>query len=345
MRDRYAFSAHITKVLIICLLGGSLVVFLIRIRRSAIPDLYHRSEFLLDTLVELTVAAPNERQAQDAMAAAYAEMRRVEALLSRYVETSQIARINRAAGEEQFVPVEPEVTAIVRRSLDYAEATTGLFDITIGSLIDLWGIGTEQEHVPAETELGEVLRLINYRDVELQGERGIRLRYPEMALDLGGIAKGYSIDRAIEVLRAHHVSSGLLNAGGDICCIGLKPDGKPWRIGIQHPREKSTMAGIIELKEGAVVTSGDYERYFIHQDTRYHHIFDPETGMPVRECQSVTILADTAERADVLATAVFIMGPEQGKTFLEHQAGVEGMIIRADGERVMSSGFSMQQVQ
>jgi thiamine biosynthesis lipoprotein len=341
IHHRIALSGKATKVLIAGLVVCSVIGFFVISRGKAEPKLFRQSQFLLDTFVEMTVAAVNEQDARDAMADAYAEMRRVEALLSKYRSDSQIAKINQFVGDDQFVPVDPEVRDILQRSLQYSVMTGGLFDITIGSLIDLWGIGTEHERIPDDSELKHILPFIDYRNVEIQADQGVRLRYQEVKLDLGGIAKGYSVDRGIEVLQSRNISSALLNAGGDIRCIGMKPDGTPWRIGVQHPRE-SGILGVIELQDASVATSGDYERYFMHQGIRYHHIFLPSTGMPGRECQSVTILANATEVADVLATAVFVMGPVQGLAFIEDQPDVEGMIVRADGEIISSSGFSFK---
>lgn len=342
MYDRSVLSVKTARILIATLIVGSIVGFFVISRGKTEPKLYRQAEFLLDTLVEMTVTSFDEQYARKAMSAAYTEMRRVEALLSRYHNDSQIAKINRSAGGVQFISADREVLEILQRSLQYSVITAGLFDITVGPLTDLWGIGTEHEQVPENSELLRILPYVDYKNVEIQEEKGVRLRYPEMTLDLGGIAKGYSIDRGIEILHRHNIDSALLNAGGDIRCIGEKPEGSPWRIGIQHPREQSKILGIIELKDSAVATSGDYERYFMHQGTRYHHIVLPATGMPARRCQSVTILAGTAERADVLATAVFLMGPERGRTFIEEHADIEGMIIQNDGEILSSSGFSLQ---
>lgn len=342
MHHRIDPSGKTVKILFAGLVVCSIISAIVISRGKAGPKLYRQSEFLLNTLVEITVASLNEQDAEQAISAAFEEMRRVEALLTRYRSDSQITRINQLAGEDQFVPVNREVRDILQRSLHYSVLMDGLFDITVGPLIDLWGIGTDHERIPEVSKLQQVLQQIDYRNVEIRDEQGVRLRYPEMTLDLGGIAKGYSIDRGIEVLQSHNITSALLNAGGDIRCIGTKPDGTPWRIGIRHPRKQNEILGVFELRDNAVATSGDYERFFVHQGIRYHHIFVPDTGMPARECQSVTILTDTAEKADVLATSVFIMGPQQGIAFIEEQTDVEGMIIRADGEIIQSSGFSFE---
>ncbi|MCP4398917.1 MAG: FAD:protein FMN transferase, partial [bacterium] len=328
IRDRFARSGknvHIAVVLfILCLPIGGLIYQ----KRSA-PGIqtYRQSRLLLDTVVELILVSPDETRAKEAMSAAYAEMQRVEALLSKYRQESQIFRINQQAGQQPVV-VDNEVIEILRRSLAYSRQTEGLFDISIAPLVDLWGVGTEHERVPDAVELEQLLTYVNYAHINIRKAGEVFLRYPQNALDLGGIAKGYSIDRAFEVLKQHGITSALVNAGGDIRCIGRKTDGSAWRIGVKHPREKGVLA-VIELKEMAVATSGDYERFFLRQNTRFHHLLDPRSGLPARDCQSVTILAPSTEQADVMATAVFIMGPEQGLEFIETHADIEGMIVDA----------------
>lgn len=301
--------------------------------------IFSQGQVLLDTFVEISVVALDEQTANTAIAAAYAEMRRLEQLLSRYVPESQIAAVNRQAGQPQIVAVDAEVRELTRRALRYAEMTNGGFDVTIGPVIDVWGIGTEREHVPTPADLQQALQLVDYRKVAVT-ETGIRLQEQGMSLDLGGIAKGFIVDRAAATLQQQGIQQALVNAGGNIRCLGSKPDGSPWRIGIQHPREKDKILGVVELRNAAVATSGDYQRFFMQNDTRYHHIFDPRTGAPVRTCQSVTIIAPTAEMADALSTTVFVMGPEQGRLFLERDPDAEGMIVAADGQIITSSKFS-----
>ena len=336
MRDHIALPGKTTRILgislLLCILVGLLLYY---IQSTSKIRTYRQSRILLDTVVDMIVAGSDEQQADQAMMAAFREMQRIESLLSKYQENSQIAIVNQSARNEP-VFLSPETYGLVQRSLDYSILTDGLFDITIGGLVDLWGIGTSHEQIPDDFNVQDILPYISYKYVTMHPGNGISLRYPQVSLDPGGIAKGYSIDRAIQVLEQHHITSALVNAGGDIRCIGEKPDETPWRIGIKHPR-KEGMFGVVELRNTAVATSGDYERFFIHEGTRYHHLLDPRTGMPARECQSVTILAQTAEKADTLATAVFIMGPIRGLEFLEKHADLEGMIIQADGEAIVSS--------
>lgn len=313
------------------------------------PRMVSQSRFLLDTIIDITVVSRRESTANAAIEAGFAEIERLEALLSSYVPESQIAAINRQAGQPEAVEVDAEVAALVQRAATYTAQTAGMFHLAVGPLVALWGIGTEHEGVPGDDELARVLRLIDENAVRVT-ETSVQLTRPGMMLDLGGIAKGYAIDRAVAVMQEHGIRQALVNAGGDIRCLGAKPDGTPWRIGVQHPRENGLL-GVVELQDGAITTSGDYERFFLQdgassgEDVRYHHLFDPRTGMPARECRSVTILTRTAEAADAYATAVFIMGPVRGLTFIEEHSELEGMIVRADGSVVTSSGFRYAPVQ
>ena len=341
MRDRSArpgkkvYSAFI--LFIACLLLAGITL---RFRSASGIQTYRQTRILLDTVVELMLASSDERRAEEAIEAAYAEMQRVEDLLSKYREGSQIFLINQHAGRES-VTVDAETSELLQRSLAYSQQTNGLFDVRVGSLVNLWGIGTDRERVPDDEELEQVVAQIASTQLEMRATDEVFLNNPQSSLDLGGIAKGYSIDRAIEVLKQYGITSALLNAGGDIRCIGGKSDGSAWRIGVKHPREEGILA-IVDLKDMAVATSGDYERFFLRQHTRYHHLLDPRSGLPARDCRSVTVLARSAELADVMATAVFIMGPERGLEFLEAHADIEGMIVDADGEILTSSGFSFQ---
>lgn len=341
MLERSIHSKKTLQIAFIFFIIGLLLAGIIWRQYSAAGvQTYQQSRLLLDTVVDLRVVASDKSQAEAALEDAFAEMQRVEHLFSKYREASQIFLINQHAGQ-QPVSVTDEIGELLRRALGYSERTDGLFDVRIGPLVELWGIGTERETVPGFEELEQVLAGLTSTELEIRTANDVFLSHPQGSLDLGGIAKGYSIDRAIEVLKQHGITSALLNAGGDIRCIGGKSDGSAWRIGVKHPRDKGILA-IVELKNMAVATSGDYERFFLRQGIRYHHLLDPRNGLPARNCQSVTILAPSAELADVMATAVFIMGPERGLEFLEAHVELEGMIVGADGEIVKSSGFSFQ---
>ncbi|GAK53443.1 membrane-associated lipoprotein involved in thiamine biosynthesis [Candidatus Moduliflexus flocculans] len=300
-------------------------------------EAFAQSRLLLDTVVDIQVLSSDEQRANQAIAAAYAEMQRIEGVFSRYQEGSQIFSLNKNAGIES-VAVSSEVRDMLQRAKEYGLLTDGLFNVTIGALVDLWGIGTEHERVPSENEIRQTLPRINLAALELDQTQNVSITQPGGSVDLGGIGKGYAIDRAWQTLKDQGIEKALINAGGNIRCLGTRADGKPWRIGIRHPRQEGIL-GVIEVTEKAVATSGDYERYFVKDGMRYHHILDPRTGKPAQGCQSVTILAPTAEMADMLSTAVFIMGADAGMRFIEAQRDVEAMIVGTDGTPVFSAGF------
>ncbi|PID57403.1 hypothetical protein CSB45_07730 [candidate division KSB3 bacterium] len=341
MHNRFVRSR--TKLSIACVFFIVGVLFAgMRWRRHLAPDVHtHRqTRLLLNTVVELIINSADEAQAQKAMEAAFAEIQRIEVLMSRDKEGSQIRLINQYAGQKA-VQVSDEVKEVLERSLMYARQTDGLFDIRIGPLVELWGIGTEHEQIPLRGAIDSAIAHISTLQIAIRPNGEVFLDDPHGSLDIGGIAKGYSVDRAIEVLKQHGITRALLNAGGDIRCIGAKAEGSPWRIGVKHPRDEGILA-VIELQDMAVATSGDYERFFLQENLRYHHLLDPRNGFPARGCRSVTIVASTTAQADAMATAVFIMGPQHGLEFIEAQGDIEGMIVDADGKIVSSSGFSFQ---
>jgi FAD:protein FMN transferase len=334
--DRFWLSMSGWCVLLVGVIGaGSCQTFQ--------PRMFSQSRFFLDTIIDVTVVSRSERAAAAAMQAAYAEIERLEALFSKYPSDSAIARINQQAGVAQAVHVGAEAAALIQRSLLYAEQTAGMFHPALGAVIDLWGLGGDHERVPEPDELSQALQRIDLRQVVVAAETA-QLTQAGMALDLGGIAKGYAVDRAVAVMQDHGIRQALVNAGGDIRGLGTRPDGKPWRIGIQHPRETGLL-GVVEIRDAAIVTSGDYERGFIHDGVRYHHLFDPRTGYPARDCQSVTILAPSTEAADAYATAVFVLGPERGLALIEAHDELEGLIVGADGRIVTSSGLTYRPAQ
>ncbi len=303
-------------------------------------ETFSQSRLLLDTVVDIQVNSSDEQRANQAIAAAYAEIERIEALLSRYRDVSEIFALNKNAGIGSAT-VSAEVRDLLQRAKNYGALTDGLFDITIGALVDLWGIGTEHERIPSEEEIRQTLQRINLATLDMENPQSVSITQAGVSIDLGGIGKGYAIDRAWQTLNDHGIEKALINAGGNIRCIGTRADGNAWRIGIRHPRQEGIL-GVIEVTDKAVATSGDYERYFLQNGTRYHHILDPRTGSPAQTCQSVTILAPTAEMADAFSTAVFIMGTDAGMRFIEAQEGVEAMIVGTDGNAVFSAGFSLQ---
>jgi FAD:protein FMN transferase len=298
-----------------------------------------RTEFAMDTVVEATVFATRKKQGEQAIAAVFDEISRLEAILARTKAGSDLERINSAAGK-QPVTVSAPTFEVIQLGLDVGGRTDGAFDITIAPLIELWGFGTGETRVPTTEQLAHALNLVDFRNVSTYAEeRQVYLQEADMRLDLGGIAKGFIVDKAVERLRAEGIISASVDAGGDIRVIGNKMDGTPWRIGIRDPRDRRRLVAVIPLTNRAIVTSGDYERLFFHEGERYHHILNPGTGMPARGVISVTIVANDAFTADALSTAVFVMGLEQGMAFVEKLPDIEAVIITEDEQIHLSSGL------
>ena len=295
------------------------------------------SELLMDTEVSVQLFSRKAREAQQVKKALFEEMQRLELLLSYHDPRSEIFEINSAAGERS-VAVAPETAEVIQKALHYSAVSEGAFDPTIAPLLDLWGFREGEYRIPGPEELREASEAVDYRLVE-DGGGEVYLPRGDMALDLGGIAKGYIIDRGLDLLAHSGVSHALINAGGDIGILGPKADGSPWRVGLKHPRSEKFLAVIPWSERGAIVTSGDYERFFEKNGVRYHHILDPRTGQPASSLISVTVVAPTAVQADALSTALFVLGPQRGLALVEDLPGVEALLVTPQLELLLSSGL------
>ncbi|MDH5762010.1 MAG: FAD:protein FMN transferase [Nitrospinota bacterium] len=298
-----------------------------------------RTQFIMGTLVEITVSHSDSKVIQSATTQAFDEMQRIEQLMSTYRPDSEISRINRAAGKEA-VPVSPEVEEVIQEGIFWSKQSSGAFDITVEPLVQLWDFNGEKEIVPADSTIEKTAALVNYRNIEIK-DHTVRLTQPGMAINVGGLAKGYAVDRAVSILR-DKVTSGIINAGGDLYAFGQKSEGNLWNIGLQHPRKPQAILAAFAVQNQAVATSGDYQRYFIKDGVRYHHIFDPQTGKPARTMISVTIITTEVMDADALATAVFVMGPNKGLEWVDTLENVEAMAVLENGSIFYSKNFQKQ---
>jgi thiamine biosynthesis lipoprotein len=294
-----------------------------------------RSQLLMGTVVEIMAGGRPTGQLEDAVDAALAEMNRLDQLFSSYRPDSEISRLSQSASGGE---VSSDAATVIALGLEVARRSGGAFDLTLGRLKSLWGIDGDNPVVPDRQAIAAALSGIGPDALSLQGLR-LSKRDAKLQLDLGGIAKGYAVDRAIAVLKEHGVTRAAVNAGGDMYLLGQRPT-RPWRIGIQHPRQKDAVLATVQVRDRAVVTSGDYERFFLRDGQRYHHIFDPQTGFPARACQSVTVIADSVALGDALATALFVLGPQAGLKLLSHYPGSEALIVAADGSLHVSPGWA-----
>jgi thiamine biosynthesis lipoprotein len=294
----------------------------------------------MDTIAEIKVVGDDGKKIKRAIQDAFKKMRYIESVMNFYDPNSETSKINKYAGKK-YVEVSYEMCEILQEALKYSKLTDGAFDVTIGSLSKLWNFGSAKVPPPKEDIIDNTL-LVNYRDLKLNiNRREILLTREGMKIDLGGIAKGYAVEQAAKVLKDAGCKNFLINLGGNIKAVGTNPWGMPWKIGVRHPRQKGNILTVLKLHGNmAVATSGDYERYFIYEGHRYHHILDPKSGYPVSNgCISVTIITASAFIADILSTAVFVLGHKAGMDLIDELEGVEGIIV-TDHETFLSAGIA-----
>jgi thiamine biosynthesis lipoprotein len=266
-----------------------------------------RTQQLMSTSVTLTVAAGESLEVLQAIEAGFSEAARLTALLSEWLPDSEVSRVNKQAGLAPLA-VGDELFHVVQKSLEVGAESEGAFDITWAALAGLWDFKAPKPRVPTADELRPRLALIDYRKVVAdEGKHTLFLKKEGMRMGLGGIAKGYIIDRVSAVLKKRGFPNHVVVAGGEVFAAGRR-GGKRWTVGLLHPRELTVFADL-ELEDEAVTTSGNYERFFMLDGVRYHHIIDPRTGLPARGTASATILAKTAFEADSYDTACVLLGP------------------------------------
>jgi len=295
----------------------------------------------MGTELRLAAWTADEPGAMAAFEAVFREFERLEALMSNWREDSDVERLNRAAGKHP-VRVGTEIRDVLRTARQVSEWTGGKFDVTFGVMSGLWKFDYQDRDnvIPEHNEITRRRALINYRDLTVDEHAGTAFLQREgMRMSVGGVGKGYAVDRARDILRNRGFRDFLIQFGGDMYASGLR-DGRPWRLGVQDPRGPANQIfASVDVSDQTFSTSGDYERFFIKDGRRYHHILDPATGMPAEGCRSVTILAGSATLADALSTGVFVLGPEAGMALIERLPDVEGIIVSATNAVLVSSGL------
>ena len=259
-----------------------------------------------------------------------AAVNRVDSLMSTYRDDSDVSRINRAAGSGAWTRVSAETLEVLEASLEHARRSEGAFDPTVGPVIDVWGFYRETGAIPGAGALDSARALTGWRRVEVRREdRLVRLPAAGMRLDFGAIAKGYAVDLAVAAAERAGGRRVMIDLGGNIGVLGDAPAGGRWPLGLRHPRDPALPFAVIDVEHGAVATSGDYERFFVIDGTRYAHIVDPRTGWPVRGVASVSVLAPTGMESDALSTALFVMGPVAGCAAIAAAPGVAAVWVLA----------------
>lgn len=301
-----------------------------------------KTGLFLGTVINITIYDElSEHEFENICANIFKCLEEIEDKMSVNIEDSEISKINKNAGI-QSVTVSPETFYVVNKGKYYCELSDGAFDITIGPLVNLWGIGSERANLPSKENISATIKHIDYNKVLLdEGNNSIYLMQDNMRLDLGAIAKGYAADVVRDYLIEKNVENAIINLGGNIYALGSRANEDHWNIGIQNPVEpRGAYVGIVHVSNKSVVTSGIYERYFMHEDKRYHHILSPFTGYPVEnELASVSIVADQAIDGDGLSTTTFSLGLKNGANLLETIEGVDAIFITKNNEVYITSGL------
>ncbi|MCX5693319.1 MAG: FAD:protein FMN transferase [Candidatus Omnitrophica bacterium] len=290
---------------------------------------------LMDTFCEISCYGVSKDKAIAAIDAAFKEMERVEKVFNKFDEDSEVSKINRLAGSEKVI-ISKEFFNLTEESIYYSGISEGAFDITVAPLMEIWGFVRKHKVIPDKDAVENALKSVGYKNIALDPEElSIRFLNKGVKVDFGGIAKGYAVDRAKDVLVSKGIKNGLVNLGGNIFALGSAPGRKSWKIGVQDPRNKGRLLRSFELTDRAISTSGNYERFFEIGGKRYSHIMNPLTGEPCQGIISVTVAADSAEKADALSTAIFVMGEEKGLNFARSIKGIKVLILKEDGGLIL----------
>ena len=300
------------------------------------PISHKETRMLMGTMVSVEIVGNSSEDVARITEKVWSEAARLDSVFSLYLPDSEISRINREAGRYP-VPVSDEMMEVLSCAEDISRITDGAFDISVGPLMEIWGFFPERKgRVPSEEEVANSMARVGWRAIELDRSAGtIHFAKVGMEIDLGALAKGYVVDRLAELLRKEGIDNAMVNAGGDIYCLGDNPGGRNWRIGIEHPRDEGEILTVLELKNRAVATSGDYRNYFIKSRLRYSHIIDPRTGRPARsKVVEVSVMAPDCMTADGLATSMFVMGAAKGINLLKEIEDVDGVIVTKEEDDI-----------
>lgn len=312
---------------------AALIILSFQTANSQESKLYEfsASKYLMGTQFEITTVHTSIDSMKKAVYFALVEVERIQSVMSMQIDTSEISKINSMAGI-QPVKVSYETYSIIERSIEYSKKYDGVFDITVGPISERWGFNSDQPvtEIPSNSTIDSLLKLVGYEKIRLiPADTSVYLELKGMMLDLGGIAKGYAVDRASDIMRSKGMKNFIVNGGGDMYVSGYKniSQNQKWSVGIKHPRRENSLLALFEINDMAVGTSGDYERYTIINGKRYHHIFDPKTGWPSKTSQSATTIAPTTEEAVILSKYFFI----KGGNVLSDGAGRDGVVVDAAG--------------
>lgn len=306
---------------------------------------YEKSNIVMNTAVTLSAYGENSKEAVEE---SFKRLDEIDKMANTNINTSDVYKINSSSGKT-YVKVHPEILKMIKASIKYSKLSDGAFDITTGPIINLWGIGTDNERLPSDEEIKAKLPLVGYEKISINDdESSIMLKEHGMAIDLGGVAKGFAADEVVQIYKKYNIEKGLINLGSSsIYALGKNKDNKEWSVGIKHPRSEDSneYLGVVKISNESLSTSGDYERYFIKDGNRYHHIIDPKTGYPVDNgviSDTIIINGETADNgmlSDILTTTVFALGSEKGIKLINSLPQVSGEITTSDYKVYISQDF------
>lgn len=325
-------------IAVVVVFFGCLVV--VALYRSAGPgkkvelDSGHR--LAMGTFARVVVIAENLNTAKKCIESAFKQITKVDDLMSDYKDDSEISSLNRDSFKTA-VQLSQSTYEVVQRSIEFSKLTDGAFDVTVGPLIELFRRAKDEQVLPVQDEIDDAKSKVGYEKLKLDDQnRTVRFTVEGMKLDLGGIAKGYAVDKAVEALQAHRAIGGMVDIGGDIRCFGAPLQGRDyWVIGLQNPNMQASENRVllkVKMNNGAIATSGDYQQFVMVEGKRYSHIIDRKTGTSTEGLSSVTVIADNATNADALATAVSVMGAEKGLELIEKIPNTEAILITSQPE-------------
>jgi thiamine biosynthesis lipoprotein len=315
----------------------SILILIVPACTSSRLKTVQKTEAIMGTDVTITVVARTTEEGEAAIDAGMAELRRLDAMMSLYKNDSELTSVNLAAGKHP-VKVSPEMIEAAEDAIEVSKISDGVFDITVGPLVVLWQMRLKEGKIPSDREIDRIRSLVNYRNIEVDRTAStIFLKKPGMIMDFGGM-KGYLADRTADIIRKRGINNAIIAVAGDIWVMGHREDGKPWRIGVQHPREQDKTLAVLDLSDKYISTSGDYERFVIKEKKRYHHIIDPRTGKPSKGVISATLIGTRGALIDPLAKVPFILGPEKGLEVVK-KVGAEAMIVDEAGKIYTTKGI------
>jgi len=337
-------KSFINIILITLLAAGAVVLVVFMSNRgsgSGEPkDTYHSpTVFAMDTNLDITIQGRGDQAKADSDAA-IALARKIESHTSMFKRASDIYRVNANAGIAP-VKVNSDTMYLIQTSLKYGADTGDAFDITVAPIVKLWGFYDQKYRIPSQAEIDNTLKLVGYQKVVVDQANGtVFLPEKGMAIDLGGVAKGYAVKQMYDLLTKRGVKSALINFGGSVGAVGRRADGKLWVIGVKHPRsEGGALVGELQAENAFINSSGDYERYFIRNGIRYCHIFDPKTGRQPTGVISTTVVGPDATLADILCKVPFMKGMQAGLEYMKTQPGYEALAIDSSGNITVTQGM------